>query len=126
MIRARRRSGGQATVELALVLPFVVLLLLAVVQVAMVARDAILVVHAAREAVRQAAVSPDGASARRAAEAGSGLTGPRLAVRVVRRDGPGGQVQVAVNYRSPTDVPLVGALVPDLKLSSGAVMRVES
>ncbi len=126
MIGAADRSRGQATVELALVLPLVVLLLLAVVQVALVARDEILVVHAAREAVRQAAVSPDSAAATRAAEAGSGLAGPRLVVRVVRRDGPGGQVQVAVNYRSPTDVPLVGPLVPDVKLSSGAIMRVES
>ena len=57
---------------------------------------------------------------------GSGLSGPRLAVRVLRRDAPGGQVRVAVNYRAPTDVPLVGPLIPDIKLSSGAVMRVES
>ncbi len=128
MSRAGRRPDvrGQATVELALVLPFVALLLLAVVQVALIARDAILVAHAAREAVREAAVSTASGAARRAAEAGSGLSGPRLGVRVVRRGPPGGQVQVAVNYRAPTDVPLVGRLVPDIRLSSGAVMRVES
>ena len=126
MIAVRADGRGQATVELALVLPLVALLLLAVVQVALVARDEILVVHATREAVREAAVSADPAAARRAAEVGSGLTGPRLAVRVTRRDGPGGQVRVVVNYRAPTDVPLVGPLVPDLKLSSEATMRVES
>jgi Flp pilus assembly protein TadG len=124
--RADPGSRGQATVELALVLPLVVLMLLAVVQVALIARDEILVVHAAREAVREAAVTAADGAARRAAEAGSGLTGPRLGVRVVRRGAPGGQVQVAVNYRAPTDVPLVGALVPDVRLSAGAVMRVES
>jgi Flp pilus assembly protein TadG len=127
--RIRRRrpgSGGQATVELALVLPLVVMLMLAVVQVALVARDAILVVHAAREAVREAAVTAASGAARRAAEAGSGLSGPRLDVRVTKRESPGGQVAVEVRYRAATDVPLVGGLVPDVRLSAGAVMRVES
>ncbi|HZN13293.1 MAG TPA: TadE/TadG family type IV pilus assembly protein [Acidimicrobiales bacterium] len=122
----RGSEEGQATVELALVLPLVVLLLLAVVQVALIARDAVLVVHAAREAVREAAVTAASGAAQRAAEAGSGLTGPRLVVTVNRREPPGGQVQVTVNYRAPTDVPLVGPIIPDVRLSSGAVMRVES
>ena len=112
--------------ELALLLPLVVMLLLAVVQVGLVARDAVLVVHATREAVREAAVTAATGAARRAAEAGSGLTGPRLTVDVVRRDSPGGQVQVVVRYRAPTGVPLVGQLVPDVRLSSRATMRVES
>jgi Flp pilus assembly pilin Flp len=125
--RGRRRGeSGQATVELALVLPLVALFLLAVVQVALVARDTILVVHAAREAVREAAVDPSRAGARRAAEVGSGLSGPRLAVDVVRRGAPGGQVEVRVTYRAPTDVPLIGKLVPDVELSTRAIMRVES
>jgi Flp pilus assembly protein TadG len=124
--RTERTERGQATVELALVLPLVVLLLLAVVQVGLVARDEILVVHATREAVREAAVRASEAAARNAAEAGSGLSGPRLAVEIVARDRPGGQVRVAVHYRSPTDVPLIGPLVPDVTLSSEAVMRVES
>jgi Flp pilus assembly protein TadG len=122
----RRAARGQATVELALLLPLVVMLLLAVVQVGLIARDAVLVVHAAREAVREAAVTATPGAARRAAEAGSGLTGPRLAVRVVRRGPPGGHVEVAVHYRAPTGVPLVGQIVPDVRLSSRATMRVES
>ena len=52
------RDRGQSTVEVALLLPFVALLLLAVVQVGLVARDQVLVVHAAREAARAAAVDP--------------------------------------------------------------------
>jgi Flp pilus assembly protein TadG len=58
-------------VELALVLPLVLLLLLGVVQVGLVVRDQILVVHAAREAAREAAVDPAPGAARRAALAGS-------------------------------------------------------
>lgn len=125
-MRWHRVDRGQATVELALLLPLVVMLLLAVVQVGLVARDAVLVVHAAREAVREAAVTAAPGAARRAAEAGSGLTGPRLAVTVVRREAPGGRVEVAVRYRAPTQVPLVGHLVPDVSLSSKVIMRVES
>ena len=126
MTRQRRCQGGQATVELALLLPLVVMLLLSVVQVGLVARDAVLVVHAAREAVREGAVTAAPGAARRAAEAGSGLSGPRLRVEVTRRQPPGGQVEVVVNYRAPTGVPLIGPLVPDVWLSSRATMRVES
>src|SRR5918995_3019013 len=63
--RASRPGAGQATVELALVLPLVAVLLLSIVQAAVLARDQILVTHAAREAVRAAAVDPDPAAARR-------------------------------------------------------------
>ena len=111
--------------ELVLVLPLVLLLLLAVVQVALVARDAVLVVHAAREGAREAAVNRSDEAARTAAAEGSGLGGPRLDVRVHRHKTPGGQVQVRVNYRAPTDVPLIGRVVPDVGLSSRAAMRVE-
>jgi Flp pilus assembly protein TadG len=118
-------DGGQAAVELALVLPLVALLLLAIVQLGLVVRDQILVVHAAREAAREAAVDPAAAAARRAALAGSGLAPGRLTVSVSGRGGPGSRVQVAISYRDPTDVPLVGALVADLTLKADATMRVE-
>ena len=128
--RPRRASGrgrdeGQAAVELALVLPLVFLLLLVVVQVALVARDQVLVVHAAREAARQAAVDAAPGAARQAALAGSRLAPDRLKVDVRNRAGPGSRVSVRVEYRTPTDVPFVGALLRDLTLSSTAAMRVE-
>ena len=49
-------QSGQATVEFALILPLVVLLILAVLQTALVVRDYVATVHAAREAVRAASV----------------------------------------------------------------------
>jgi Flp pilus assembly protein TadG len=52
-----RLERGQATVELALVLPVVVLLLMILIQAALVAKDQLLVQHAAREAARSAATS---------------------------------------------------------------------
>jgi hypothetical protein len=115
----RRGQRGQAAVELALALPLVALLLLAVVQVGLVVRDQVLATHAAREAARAAAV---GSPPRAAALAGSGLRGDRLTVDV----GRGELVRVAVRYRAPTDLPLIGPLVPDLTLRAKAAMRSES
>jgi hypothetical protein len=122
VIRRRRDDGGQAAVELALVLPLVVALLLAVVQVGVIVRDQVLVVHAAREAARQAAVDPDPAGAPPAAAAGTGLD---LHVTVGERGAPGDRVRVDVRYDAPTDVPLVGAALGALTLHASATMRVE-
>ena len=119
------RERGQAAVELALVLPLVVMLLLALVQLGVVVRDQILVVHAAREAARAAAVESDPGAASAAAADGSGLAASRLHVDVTGRAGPGSRVAVSVAYRSPTDVPLVGAAVADVTLRGRATMRVE-
>lgn len=119
------RSAGQATVELALLLPVVVVLLLAVLQIGLVARDVLLVTHASREAARAAAVDPSPGAARTAAVASSGLSERRLTLEVGGRAGPGSTVRVTVGYQVPTDVPLVGALLGDRQIRSTATMRVE-
>jgi hypothetical protein len=118
---APERQHGQAAVELALALPLVALLLLAVVQVGLVVRDQVLTVHAAREAARAAAVDSDPGRARAAALAGSGLPGGRLVVELRR----GTSAEVTVRYRSATDLPLVGPLLPDIVLRAKATMRSE-
>jgi len=112
-------------VELALVLPLVVVLLLVVVQVGLVVRDQILVVHAAREAAREAAVDSSPDAPRRAALASSTLVGDRITVTSAGRGAAGSRVRVEVVYRSPTDVPLVGAALGSLTLHASATMRVE-
>jgi Flp pilus assembly protein TadG len=124
-MRRGRGDEGQAAVELALVLPLVVVVLLAVVQVGLVVRDQILVVHAAREAAREAAVDPGADAPRRAALAGSGLPGDRLSVTSAGRGAAGSRVRVEVRYRAPTAVPLVGAALGDVTLEAAATMRVE-
>jgi hypothetical protein len=107
------------------VLPLVVLVLLAVVQVGLLVRDQVLVVHAAREAAREAAVEPAPGAARRAALEGSGLDGGRLRVDVGGRGAAGSRVRVEVHYRAPSRVPLVGAALGDVDLQAAATMRVE-
>jgi Flp pilus assembly protein TadG len=119
-------DAGQASVELALLLPVVVLLLLAVLQVGLLARDVVLVTHASREAARAAATDPDPGAARVAATTSSGLDPDRLAVDVSGRGDAGSRVRVEVTYRAETRVPLIGALVGDRTIRSVATMRVES
>ncbi len=119
---ARARGGrGQATVEFALVLPLVLLTLMAVLQVALVVRDQVAVVHAAREAARAASVDPDPNAATAAAR--RTLGGADVELR--RPSEVGEPLTVEVRYRSVTNVPLVGPLLPDPELTARAVMRVE-
>ena len=119
---ARVPTDGQATVELALVLPLVFAMLVLLFQVALVARDEILVVHAARDAAREAT-----RHARPGARRRRGAPDPSRA----RRSGSCGAVASAsrwrstITYVSRTDLPLVGVLVPDLTLHGRSVMRVE-
>lgn len=123
--RRQRDQRGQATVELALLLPLVAVLLLGLVQVAVVARDQVLVVHAAREAARAAAVDPDVDAARRAAEQAGPLAADRMRVDVSGRGDVGSRVRVDVSYTEPIRLPLLGAALGDVTLTSSATMRVE-
>jgi hypothetical protein len=70
-------------------------------------------------------VSVDPGAARAAALAGARLDADRLEVTDSGRGAAGSIVTVAVAYRSPTRVPLVGTLVPDPILRATAAMRVE-
>lgn len=125
MTDRRRRAAGQAAVEVALVMPVVALLLLSVVQVALVVRDQVLVVHAAREAARAAAVDPSPGAARQAAVAATSLRPERLDVDVPPVGGAGRLVTATVAYRSPTAAPLIGPLLPDVVVRGRASMRRE-
>lgn len=116
-----RNDGGQASVELALALPVVVLFVLGVVQVLSVAAAQIGVELAAREGARAAAVSADpGGAADGAARAATALTPIDVATAV-----GGDRVTVTVTYHHPTDVPLIGALVGDVELRAAVTMALE-
>jgi len=119
--RAARREHGQATVEFALVLPVVFAMLLLLVQIALVGRDELLVVHAARDAVREATLTANVTDVTHTAQ----RTLPGAVARVVRRGGVGQAVEVEVSYVSHTSLPLIGVLLPDVTVHSASVMRVE-
>ncbi len=122
---AGRGERGQATVELALTLPLVILLCLIVIQAGLVAKDALLVQHAAREAARAAAVEPNPTVALRAALASARLAPERLSLTLGGGTTRGETTTARLRYRSPTDVPLVGRLVGDVTLGAEVTMRVE-
>ena len=114
---------GSAAVEFALVLPVVLLLVMALVEVAVVARTQLEVVNAAREGAREAAASPDPSAAVAAVRATLGELGPSARVSVRRPDVVGRQatVRVTVPYR------VAGVLLGGFRvqLSATSSMRVE-
>jgi len=115
---------GQSAVELALVLPLLVALMFAVAQIGLVVRAQIMVLHAAREAVRVVSVDP-AADAEGAVLAAAKLDGPRTVVAVTGDTAPGGLVTVEVTYDVSTEVPLVGPFFGDVEVSGTATMMVE-
>lgn len=119
-------QGGQATVELALCLPILALLLAAVVEIGALVGDQARLWHSAREAARAATVDRDLTDVRAAAES-AGLEG----VRVEVSPEPGGRVQgepvqVHLAYDPPGRVPLLGALLSRVELRAEATMRIEA
>jgi hypothetical protein len=114
-------EGGQATAELAVVLPVVLLLALTLIQAVLVLRDDLAVANAAREAARAASLDSDPARAERAAAA----VLPGATVRSGPRPPVGGLLHVRVTYRSTTELPVVGPLLPDPLVEARVAMRVE-
>lgn len=118
-----RSSRGGAAVELALVVPVVLVVLLAVIEVAVVARTQLEVVAAAREGAREAAATPDPARAVMAVRAalGPAATRARITVRRPHVVGAAAEVEVRLPHR------LAGAVLGGMtvELRGRAVMRVE-
>ncbi len=109
----RRRTGidaerGTAAVEFALVLPLLLVITLAVVQVGLLVRDRLLVESAARAGARAAALQDDAAAIRDAAAAAAPSLDPAaLSLSVGRAGVRGDPVTVTVDYVSAVRVPLI-------------------
>jgi Flp pilus assembly protein TadG len=126
-VRGRRREDGSVVVEFALLLPILFLVLLAAVQVGLLARDQLLLTQASRAGAREAAVTLDDVAIRDAAlSAAPGLDPTRLVVGVVREGTQGDPVTVEVRYEAPVAVALAGWLLPtSVELRGRATMRQE-
>jgi Flp pilus assembly protein TadG len=117
----QHRDRGQAAVELALCLPLLFIFLLAIVQLVVIVRDQLAVQLAAREAARAAAVAaPSAAAAEGAADRAVTLRPLAVATSLA-----GATVTVTVSHVTPTDVPLIGALLPDITVTAEATMALE-
>ena len=90
-------DAGSVSVELALLIPVVILLLAVVAEVAATAQVQVLAVHASREAARAAAVEPDiGAAVVAAHDALPDAIAVATAVSVERARGVGQPVRATV------------------------------
>ncbi len=116
-----RGDAGQAAVELALLLPLVVVLLLGMLQVALVGRDQLAVELAAREAARAAAVSASPAAAATMAANRVTTLAPLGIDVAVGAD----TVTVTVTHRSVTRVAIIGHVIGDVDLRATATMALE-
>jgi Flp pilus assembly protein TadG len=118
---------GSAVVEFALTVPLLLLVAIALVQIAVVGRDRLVIEHAARAGARVAAVETDDASVRAAVvDAAPGLDPSTISVTVTRGSGFGTPVEVAVSYGVPIALPLAGWLLPaSVHLSEAVAMRQE-
>ena len=123
----REGERGSSAVEFALLLPILLLVLLALVQVGVLARDSLLLTQASRAGAREAAVGPSVDAVEQAVRASAaGLVAERLDIDVAWSGTRGSPVTVSVGYEAPVASLLAGWLLPEsVSLSSSATMRQE-
>jgi hypothetical protein len=123
--RRDQRQRGQATVELALCLPMVVLLIGLFVQVAVVVSDQTRLWQAAREAARAAVVDPDPRQISTAAER-SGLSPVSVAVSPQPAyRAQGAPLSVNLAFRPRAVFPMFDPILSGVELHANATMRIE-
>jgi Flp pilus assembly protein TadG len=122
-----RGQRGSAVVEFALLLPILLMLLLALVQVGVLARDRLLLAQAARAGAREAAIQESEPAIRDAAlAAGAGLDPTRLRLEIQRVGERGDPVTVSLGYDVPVAGVLAGWLLPaTVTLTTSATARQE-
>jgi Flp pilus assembly protein TadG len=114
------RQAGQATVEFALALPIVLLVILGMTQVGVAIRNELAVELAAREGVRAASVSASPAAAASAAAAAAVELPISVTTSVTASS-----VTVMVTYIDPTDVAIIGRLIGPSTHQATATMALE-
>jgi Flp pilus assembly protein TadG len=129
LLHGRERGApGQASVEFALVLPVLLIITIAVCQVAFALNCYLVVTAASREGARCGAETNDAEAARNASiSAASALPGRKPDIEVSFPEGrsKGSPVRVTVTYRMPFLVPGLEHLVPGAKLKMSTCMALE-
>jgi len=106
---------------LALCLPLLFVFLLGIVQLVIIVRDQLAAELAAREAARAASVTTSTAAAAQSAAEQAVSLRPLL----LSTDVSGTTISVTVSHLTHTDVPLIGALIPDIDVTATATMALE-
>jgi Flp pilus assembly protein TadG len=125
--RPERSQAGSAVVEFALVLPLLLVMVIALVQVGVLVRDRLLIEAAARAGARVAAVEADEGAVRAAALAAAPDLDPTfVVVDIVREGTQGDPVTVSITYDEIVRVPVVGWLFgSSIRLDTTATDRQE-
>lgn len=116
-------ESGAATVELALLLPLLIVILIGVTEVAVAARTQLELLNAAREGARVAAVNPEPADAVAAAETALGAIADDARIGV-SRPGVVGEPAVVTVVLQHRIVPILFGGT-SVELRAKATMRVE-
>lgn len=127
MRRRKQGSPGQATVEMALVLPILIWLLVGLVDVARMASAVLIVQHSAREAVRLGITGATDMEVGMRAMDTSATLDPALLVVKVEPAGTrttGSDITVTVTY-SYKVLALMGIIGSEVPLSAQLIARVE-
>jgi len=117
-----RRETGQATVEFALTLPFMIIFSLCVVQIGSVANDQLALNHAARVAAREISLADvDDSLAQQVAIESIRREIDLEDLEVITQLSPK-MVTVALKFRRRVEVPLIGVVAPAIELNATATM----
>lgn len=117
-----RLETGQATVEFALTLPFMIIFSLCVVQIGSVANDQLALNHAARVAAREISLADvDDSLAQQVAIESIRREIDLEDLEVITQLSPK-MVTVALKFRRRVEVPLIGVVAPAIELNATATM----
>ena len=110
-----------------MVLPLLLVVTLALVQVGLVVRDRLVLADAARAGAREAAVTDDAGRIRDAVDrAAAPLGAGAIDVQVAREGGRGSAVTVTLSYPDAPSIPAVAWLFPStIHLTAATIMRQE-
>jgi len=125
-LKLNTAETGQATVEFALVLPFLFLFSLSVVQVGSIANDQLALGHAARSAAR--AISLGDVTDQSANQIATNAVDNTITLNNVRINIELSDkfAQVALSYTRKINIPIIGRLINEVTLHSSATMPRES
>ena len=116
---------GQATLEFALLLPALMLIVMFSVQVFLLTRDQMMLLHAARVASRAVAISNDPSLAQSVVVGSTQLDPHHLTVSVLGDAQPGEEVTLRLEYRSQVAFALFRLMVEEVVIEEELVMRAE-
>ncbi len=116
----KRDQGGQATVEFALVIPLIAMMLLLIVQAAVVVREQVMLINGVREAARAAAVDPS------ADISGIARSASGIASMSVSSSNDGTNITVTGTAEVPIVVPFLKSIRSSVGIDARATFRSET